>query len=293
MKPNQFSQRIGNIDDRLVEQAENVPNFRRKRQNRSLMRVASIAAVLVLMVGSFAVGAVAMAKETIIYVETEQEIIQVGDSGITLILPDTWKDKYGYEQDGNNVTVYHLATREALVYGGDLFRIYCIEGLYPMDYIYPEPGFTIAITQTHTYRVSYPSDVQFDPSDPELWAAYDTLYDDLKKVEIVMSAEMLANTMNASNWAQGTVFVEFLEEWALHKTVVCDAEQSRIIREIIESQDYSLEPESYFANLWIRFSGKEYLLNLNTGMIKPPEGDSKAAVMSVEDLNRIVGLLND
>ncbi|MCL2496545.1 MAG: hypothetical protein FWF04_03925, partial [Clostridiales bacterium] len=250
MKREQLSNRIGNIEDRLIEQAENAPNFRRMRQNRNLMRMASIAAVLVLMVGSFTIGAIAMAKETIVYVEKEQEIIVVGDSGISLILPDTWKDKYGYELDGNNVIVYHTATRETSEYGGDLFRIFCVEGLYPMDYAYPEPGFTIAITKNNTYRISYPSDVQFDTSNPELWADYDELYADVRNVEIVMTAQMLADTMNVTNWVQGTVFVQFLEKWVLQKTVVCDAEQSRIIREIIESQDYNLEPASYFADLW-------------------------------------------
>jgi len=297
MKPNQFSHRIGNIEDRLVEQAENVPNFRRKRQNRSLMRVASIAAVLVLMVGSFAVGAIAMAKETIIYVETEQEIIKVGDSGITLILPDTWKDKYGYEYSDSQssysyLDVYHIATRESLGYDGKLFQVAWVEERYPMDYRYPEPGFTIALTETHTYRMIYPSDVQVDINNPEAWAEYDELYADIKNIEIVMTSQMLSDTLNATNWVQGTVTINFLENWVTTKTVICNEEQSRIIREIIESQDYSLESGSYFADLWIMFNGEEYLLNLTTGMIQSAGGEN-SAVLSAEDLNRIVELLND
>jgi len=291
MKPDQFSHRIGNIEDRLIEQAENAPNFGRIRHTRTIRRLASIAAVLALMIGSFAAGAMALAKEVIVYVEKEQEIIKVGDSGISLILPDEWKGKYGYEFDGENVTLYHLATRENSEYGGDLFRVYCVEGLYPMDYIYPEPGYTIAITDTHTYRVSYPSDVQFDVHNPELWAAYKELYNEVLSIEIVMTAEMLTNTINASNWIPGTVVIDFLEEWVTTKTVVCDAEQSRIIREIIESQDYNPERASFFADLWIKIDSEEYLLNLTTGMIQSASGEN-SAILSAEDLSRIVELLN-
>lgn len=48
MKSNQLSYRIGNIDDRLIEQAENIHNYRRGRRNRTVL--VSIAAVLVLSV---------------------------------------------------------------------------------------------------------------------------------------------------------------------------------------------------------------------------------------------------
>ena len=295
MKREQLSNRIGNIEDRLVEQAENAPNFGRQQRNRNIRRMVSMAAVLVLMVGSFTIGAIAMAKETIVYVEKEQEIIKVGDSGITLILPETWKEKYGVEQYGNEVIVYHLATRESFddgTYGGDLFRIFCIEERFPMDYVFPYPGFTIAITETHTYVFNYPSDVQFDRNNPAAMTEYMELSDDIKNIEIVMNAQMLENTMNATNWVEGTVFVDFLENWVTIKTVVCDEEQSRIIREIIKSQDYSLERGSFFADLWFMFNGEEYLLNLTTGMIQSAGGEN-SAVLSAEDLNRIIEVLND
>ena len=285
MKREQLSNRIGNIEDRLVEQAENAPNFGRQRRNQSVRRMVSVAAVLVLMVASFTVGAIAMAAD-------KQEIIKVGESGISLILPDTWKGKYGYELDGNNVTVYHLATRKTFELGGDLFRVYCIEGRYPMDYVYPEPGFTIAITETHTYRVSYPSDVQVDINNQTALTEYDDLYADINNIDIIMNAQMLANTLNNTNWVQETVIVDFLEEWVTTKTVICDKEQSQIIREIIESQDYSLERGSFFADLWFKFNGEEYLLNLTTGMIQSAGGEN-SAVLSIEDLNKIVDLLSD
>ena len=297
MKREQLSHRIGNIEDRLLEQAENAPNFGRQRRNRNIRRMVSIAAVLVLMVASFTVGAIALAKETIVYVEKEQEIVKVGDSGISLILPDTWKGKYGYEQDGNNLAVYHLATRETFELGGVFFWIEYIPARYPMDYVYPEPGFTIAVTETGTYRMTYTSDVQVDISNPEALAEYDDMVALIHNIEIVMTAEMLANTTNASNWVQGTAYVEFInsENHEIFKTVDYNAEQSRIIQNIVEVQDYQLPFVSFRYDLWIMVNGREYRMDSITGNIGTTiDGDGGyCAVLSPEDLSSLMDLLND
>ena len=49
MNRKQLSNRIGNIGDRLVQQAENIPNYAQQRRNKLLKRLAGMAAVLVLM----------------------------------------------------------------------------------------------------------------------------------------------------------------------------------------------------------------------------------------------------
>jgi len=301
MKREQLSNRIGNIEDRLVEQAENAPNFGRQRRNHSIRRMVSIAAVLALMVASFAAGAIALAKETIVYVEKAKEIIEVGNSGITLILPDTWKDKYEYvlhdsgvNADGIyiNLSVIHSATRERLEYeAGVLFSIHFTDERRPMDYIWPWPGFTIAVTETGTFHLIYPSDVQFDESDPETRAEYEELSADIRNIRIIMSTEMLANTMNASNWVQGTMFIDYLENWQVVKSVVCDVEQSQIIRSIIESQDYR-EPGSFHVDLRFMVDKDEYFMNSKTGEIMLAAG-GYSAVISAGDLNRIMDLLGD
>ena len=73
MKKEQLSEHIGNIDDRLVQQAEHVPNYARQHRQNGFKRFAAIAAVIALMVCSFTVGAVAFAKETIVEVPIEGE----------------------------------------------------------------------------------------------------------------------------------------------------------------------------------------------------------------------------
>jgi hypothetical protein len=299
MKRDQLSNRIGNIDDKLVEQAENPPNFAQIQRSRNIRRMVSIAAVMVLMVASFVSGAIALAKETIVYVESdpeivyvekEQEIIVVGNSGISLLLPDFWAGKYGYEIDGETVAVYHLATHESSgPYQGYLFWITRVDGRYPMDYIYPEPGFTIAVTENSTYRFIRASDVQVDWSIPELRDGYVELEKDMKNIEIVLTAQMLENSMNSSNWVQGTVSVSFLDKWEVTKMITLSAEQSRIVREIIESQDYSdKQGSSTLPDLRLTVNGKEYLMNSTSGYISERYG----AVLSAEDLKTIIDIVN-
>ena len=297
MKPKQLSDRIGNIDDRLVQQAERTPNFSFQHRRRNIRRIASMAAVISLMVGSFAIGTFAFAKEPeTIYVEKEQEIIKVGDSGITLILPEEWKGKYGYEFYEDGLTVYHLATRESFgdgTYGGDLFRIFCLNERYPMDYVYPYPGFTIALTETSTYVFNYPSDVQFDRGNPEAMAEYMELSDDIKNINIVMNAQMLENTMNATNWVEGTVFVKFLVDFGaggVSKTVICDAEQSEIITKMVKSRDYG-QPRSFYTDLLIIVGRDEYYLNSTTGDIMLAAG-GYSTVLSAADLKTLMSLLS-
>jgi len=307
MKPNDFSRRVGKIDDRLIEEAQDVPNFGRQRRNRNIRRMVSSAAVLVLMVGSFVAGAFALEREPemiiieeIVYVEVRQEIIVVGDSGISLILSDEWEGKYEFElheSDGvfNHLTVIHSASRERSEYFGVLFGISFTNQLRPMDYVWPWPGFTIAITEEGTYHLTLPSDIQFDWGDPGSMEEYLMLSEDVMNIQIVMTAEMLASTTNASNWVQGTVFVEFMEGFDVVRSIMCDEGQSRIIREIIAAQDYSVPWESFDADLWIMFGDEEFTLCLTTGRIANRSLSAPVprptAILSQEDLSIVKDVL--
>ena len=112
-----------------------------------------------------------------------------------------------------------------------------------------------------------------------------------------MTAEMLANTTNASNWVQGTAYVEFIDAQSheLIKTVDYNAEQSQIIQEIVEAQDYQLPFVSFRYDLWIMVNGREYRMNSITGNIGTAiDGDSGyCAVLSAGDLSRIMDILSD
>ena len=119
MNEKQFSDRIGNVNDKLVQQAEQTPNYGREHRKRGIRQLVAIAATIALMVCSFTVGALAFAEETIVEVPVEQETITIEEIGLTLILPDSWKGKYAFEQDNDfkEYHVYNPAIREAM--GGD------------------------------------------------------------------------------------------------------------------------------------------------------------------------------
>ena len=77
MNKEQLSQRIGNMDDRLVVQAEHVPSYGRQRRSSLRRKIAGIAAVIVLMACSGAVGALAFSRETVREVPAQQETVEL------------------------------------------------------------------------------------------------------------------------------------------------------------------------------------------------------------------------
>ena len=216
MNEKQFSDRIGNVNDKLIRQAEQMPNYRRRHQRRSNRQFVTIAAVIALMVCSFSVGALAFSEK--IYVEKNQEIIDISDFGISLILPDEWSGKYGYDiLDDGDIKVYSLAAREEETDNGtnlkgSLFWVECIDGQFPMDFSYAQPGYTIATTATHTFRLVLASDVQYDSGNAKIADEYLSLYDSIPQIKILLSDWLTDNSLNQTNWVKGTVYVKYLGE---------------------------------------------------------------------------------
>ena len=176
MNEKQFSYRIGNVNDKLVQQAEQTPNYGREHRKRSLRQLVAIAATVALMVCSFTVGAVAFAKETIVEVPVEQETITIEEIGLTLILPDSWKGKYAFEQENDfkEYHVYNPAIREAmggdsetLLSGGMLFYLKLWDEQLTKEQVdaggewdYARCRYVMT-TKDGTYLLYYASDLQF------------------------------------------------------------------------------------------------------------------------------------
>ena len=176
MNEKQFSDRIGNVNDKLVQQAEQTPNYGREHRNKGIRQLVAIAAAVALMVCSFTVGTLAFAKETIVEVPVEQETITIEEIGLTLILPDSWKGKYALEQDNDfkEYHVYNPAIREAiggdsetLLSGGVLFYLKLWDDQLTKEQVdaggewdYARCRY-IMTTKDGTYLLYYASDVQF------------------------------------------------------------------------------------------------------------------------------------
>ena len=176
MNEKQFSDRIGNVNDKLVQQAEQTPNYGREHRKRGIRQLVAIAATIALMVCSFTVGALAFAEETIVEVPVEQETITIEEIGLTLILPDSWKGKYAFEQDNDfkEYHVYNPAIREAMggdsetpLSGGMLFYLKLWDEQLTKEQVDAGGEWDYAgcryvmTTKDGTYLLYYASDVQF------------------------------------------------------------------------------------------------------------------------------------
>lgn len=207
MNRKQLSNRIGNIGDHLVQQAENIPNYAQQRRNKLLKRLAGMAAVLVLMACSGAVGALAFSRETVMEVPAQQEQVTLREIGVTLLLPDSWKGRYEVIEDTfapYGTTMWEFCVRsvydartpvdglDGVFYRGTLFTV-----LQCADYSMSAEEFAqgslagigqyLFATQDATYAVLYAGDVQFDPSNAEQQQDWYSMAQTMKDVRFVIS----------------------------------------------------------------------------------------------------------
>lgn len=196
MNKKQLSEHIGNIDDRLVEQAQKIPNYRQLHHRQTIRRFLTIAAAFVLMVCSFSAGAFAFAREIVVEVPVEQETLKLEEINLTLILPDDWRGKYSVEKNGQNYIIYHPQIREGFgteiaFNGGILFYIVCYEeSMTPEQFI--EKGYDFVqyrylfSTSDKTYILCYPSDVQWNPENSEQETEYLGMEGEIKDIKFVV-----------------------------------------------------------------------------------------------------------
>lgn len=188
MNERQLAERIGNIDDRLIQQAESYRITERQRGMKLLKRMGACAAALLLAAGSFTLGRTVEADRVVQPDALGIGIISLNEIGLTMMLPDSWggsewddwKDGFGVEpgQDGT-CSVYSREIRKAcmetddndFIWGGVLFTVVrrpeqmteaqvMAEG---KDCIY------IAATGSGTYLLYYPEDVQYTPETEETY----------------------------------------------------------------------------------------------------------------------------
>lgn len=215
MNGRQFSDRIGNVDDRLVQQAGQAPNYTARRRKTALRRLVSLAAVIALMAASFTTGALAFSRETVVEVPAERETLALEELGLTLILPESWKGFYELvEWEGQYVVVCPEIREAALEQaraewaaggmewpeeldrnpfsGGMLFYIFGIpEALTPEQLAQSDWGDFANFTETRyllataerTYLLCHASDVQCTPETMEL---YNRLEGSVRDIRIVL-----------------------------------------------------------------------------------------------------------
>lgn len=186
MNPRQFSHRIGNVEDRLVQQAQELPDYGRRRRNLRFKRVLALAAVVALMACSFTVGALAKSvPETVVFESL----------GVTMVLPDSWKDKYGVVmgEDGSSCGVYVKSIHESagdwngagyLFWFGEMYH----EAMTPaeVEEISPVAFQYVFATVDGTYLLCYASDVQWDPGDPAQEKIYHQMQSETQNIRFIL-----------------------------------------------------------------------------------------------------------
>lgn len=114
MNRRQLAERIGSIDDRLVQEAVQGPQKSGKGHGVLFRRLFTAAAVLALMLCSGAVGAFAFGRAAAAEPPAQPEMIALEEIGITLLLPDSWKGRCGVEEDEfGNYILYSTEVRAA------------------------------------------------------------------------------------------------------------------------------------------------------------------------------------
>ena len=153
-----------------------------------LRRLLAAAVVLALMAISFTAGALAFSRE----VPAEQEMIELPGIGLTLILPDSWKGRYGVEMNeaGSVCGVYVKMVHEADEAVGYLFWVGQAydEPMTPAELEERSaiPCRYLFSTANATYSINYASDVEYDPEDPEETQEYLQLWGEKDQIRFLV-----------------------------------------------------------------------------------------------------------
>ncbi len=206
MNKKQLSEHIGNMDDRLVQQAEIIPNYAALRRHKRIRQFLTAVAALVLMVSSFSAGAIAFAHEIIIEVPIEQEKVVLEEIGLTLILPDSWKGRYEVIKDTfvpYNSTMWEFCVKsiydaqipidesDELLYRGTLFYIfqyadYCMSAEEFEQFGIAGIGRYLFATENATYAIMYATDVEFDPENSDHMDEWNAMEQSEKEIQFLI-----------------------------------------------------------------------------------------------------------
>ena len=127
------------------------------------------------------------------------ETITFPDGNLTITLPESWKGKAAYQITQDEVSFYLLSTSIETGYegAGHLCTVKYLPGeFYPLNYSFPWPGETIAMTSNGSYVYWTPSDVQFTPATEE---EYTALFSQVHEIQFVLSDDLKANSLNKDN----------------------------------------------------------------------------------------------
>lgn len=211
MNERQLAERIGNIDDRLIQQAESYRTTKKQRRMKVLKRIVACAAALVLAVGSFALGRVVEADRIVQPDPVGIGIIWLDEIDLGILLPDSWagsdwdewKDGFGVEprQDGS-YNIYSREIREAcmasddndFIWGGVLFTIVRRPVQMTEKQVMDEGKdcMYIASAKSGTYILYYAENVQYTSETKEKYLQLQSAIGEIQFVVSDIAADALS-----------------------------------------------------------------------------------------------------
>ncbi|MCI8914311.1 MAG: hypothetical protein HFF38_09355 [Lawsonibacter sp.] len=125
----------------------------------------------------------------------EAETVELSGIGLTLILPDSWKDAYGVEmnKDASGCSLYVKSIRESggEGYEGRLFQVGKVydEPLTPDELAAQSPMNCqyLFSTAEGTYALTFASDIQYDVSSPSQTEEYKRLKEGIPQIQYLLS----------------------------------------------------------------------------------------------------------
>lgn len=122
------------------------------------------------------------------------------------------------------------------------------------------------------------------------------MYDEIGDIRILLSDWMKENSINETNWEEGTVYAELLnaQDGTLKESVICESKASGIISEILENQNYDMESAEMIspADMIIMLDGMKYYLDTRSGKLEKERGELRGTILSGEDLQQILYLVS-
>lgn len=217
MNSEKFSEAMNEIDDKYVEEAihygtsasGSLSYYRGKRLKNY---VAAAAAVVLLMVSSFSVGALAFAREIIVEVPEEQEKVVLEEIGLTLLLPDSWEGKYEVIEGTfgpSRSAMWEFCVKSIYdaripmdesgtdFYRGTLFIVFQYADYSMSAEEFEQSGIAgigryLFATSNATYAILYATDVQFDPENTAHMEEWNSMEQSEKEIQVIV-ANILEN----------------------------------------------------------------------------------------------------
>lgn len=207
MNKKQLSEHIGNMDDRLVQQAEQIPFYAALHRQKRIRHLLTAAAVFILMVSSFSIGALAFAREIVVEVPAAQESVTLEDIGLTLSLPEDWKGCYEVIEDTfvpYNSPMWEFCVKPIydaqtpadesgeLFYRGTLFYLFQYTDASMSAEEFEQSGIAgigryLFSTEHATYVIMYATDVQYDPSNKDQERLYQKMMSEIGEIRFTVN----------------------------------------------------------------------------------------------------------